>query len=160
MGLGRKVILVMGVSGCGKSTIGSLLANELNYTYLEGDDFHPVENIEKMKAGSPLTDSDRLPWLAKINGALREGENIVLACSALKDSYRTQLRKDIEGQFIIVYLHGTYEVIYNRMRARNHFMPSSLLQSQFDTLEIPDDAIKVSIDLAPPEILNLILENI
>ena len=153
-----KVIVVMGVSGCGKTTVGQALARRLGYPFYDGDDFHPPENVAKMASGVPLDDVDRAPWLARLNALLHEhlerGEGAVLACSALKRRYREQLRVGNEG-VLFVYLQGDFELIWERMQARpRHYMKASMLQSQFDTLEPPgsDEAIPVSIS-APFEVI-------
>ena len=134
----------MGVSGSGKSTLGYALAHKLGWDFFDADDFHPPENIAKMAAGIPLNDADRAPWLAALNErilSVREsGRHPVLACSALKERYRDQLLKGTEGMAIL-YLKGSYELIWSRMSMRRgHYMKPELLQSQFDTLEEPDDA--------------------
>jgi len=150
--LSNRIIYVMGVSGCGKSTIGKLIANELGIQFFDGDDFHPQANIEKMKSGQALNDDDRRPWLEAIN---THAKNIsltggaVIACSALKESYREKLSADIVENTIWVYLKGSFNLIQSRMMRRSHFMPSSLLQSQFDTLQEPSNAIIVSIKDRP-----------
>jgi len=136
--------LVMGVSGSGKSTLGYALAHKLGWDFFDADDFHPPENIAKMAAGTPLSDVDRVPWLAALNErilSVREsGRHPVLACSALKEKYRDQLLKGTEGMAIL-YLKGSYELIWSRMSMRRgHYMKPELLQSQFDTLEEPGDA--------------------
>ncbi len=141
----------MGVSGVGKTTIGKALAQELHWRFAEGDDFHSAANIAKMHAGIPLTDEDRAPWLqslrSAITGWLAAGENIVLACSALKTSYREVLQVSPEVKF--VYLRGGYELIAQRLASRHgHYMNPHLLRSQFDTLEEPKDT--VTIDVGPP----------
>ena len=140
----------MGVSGCGKSALSRALHEQLMAAgqparWLEGDDFHPAANVEKMRQGQPLDDEDRAPWLAELNAqmrqALAQGESAVLACSALKARYRQVLREGI-GHFVLIHPHGPFELIEARMKARQHkYMPASLLLSQFDTLEVPDDAI-------------------
>jgi gluconokinase len=149
------IVLVMGVSGAGKTTIGEALAKELGWRYVDADDYHPPENVAKMKAGTPLDDADRQPWLARINSELlsleRKHESAVLSCSALKDSYRQILRGGVK-RFEIVYLHGDFGLIEQRAKSRQHrFMPSSLLRSQFETLEPPAHAIEVDIS-APMEV--------
>ena len=147
----------MGVSGSGKSTIADRLAARLDWRFEDGDGFHPPGNVAKMSAGQPLTDDDRRPWLQaiadEIDRVSRQGERLVVACSALKRSYRDILshgRKDIR----FVFLNGSYELIAGRLAARKgHFMPPGLLASQFKTLEPPDTSehpITVSID-APVE---------
>lgn len=149
------VFIVMGVSGCGKSTIGKLLANELEVPFFDGDDYHPEVNVKKMASGNALNDNDREGWLKRLNSLATENSNLgaVIACSALKDSYRTILRQNLSKNIEFVYLQGTYEEISDRLAQRkNHFMPSGLLKSQFSTLEVPTDAISVSITKAPSEI--------
>ncbi|WP_459675399.1 gluconokinase [Acidisoma sp. 7E03] len=145
-------LIVMGVSGSGKSTIAADLAQRLGWPMIEGDDLHPAANIAKMSQGIPLTDADRTPWLetiaARIDDWRRAGQQGVVTCSSLKRAYRDILRaghKDVR----FVYLNGSYDLLYGRMQHRTrHFMPPALLQSQFDTLEVPgpDEAIAVSID--------------
>lgn len=146
-------IIVMGVSGCGKTTVGRALAASLNATFLDADDFHPEVNVAKMRAGTPLNDDDRAPWLAALNHELlsgsERGEGVVLACSALKKIYRTAIGVGLP-QAHWIFLDGSFELIAARMRDRpNHYMPESLLRSQFDTLERPEDAINISIELSP-----------
>lgn len=152
---------VMGVSGCGKSTVARALAERLGWTFHDADDFHPQANVDKMRAGIPLDDSDRRPWLARLNGllsdAIRSGSHPVLACSALKNSYRERL---VEGGLPVVgiYLQGNYEEILARLSAREgHFMPPALLRSQFEALEEPDDAWTVPIALPVDEIVDRIV---
>ncbi len=145
------IIILMGVSGAGKTTIGKVLAHELDWRFAEGDDFHSAANIAKMHAGIPLTDEDRAPWLqslrSAITGWLAAGENVVLACSALKASYRETLRVGPEVKF--VYLRGSYELIAQRLASRHgHYMNPHLQRSQFETLEEPKDT--VTIDVGPP----------
>jgi len=138
------VIIVMGVSGCGKSTVGKALAERLGRQFFDADDFHPVESLEKMREGIPLNDADREPWLQKLNqliqDSVRNGEKLVLACSALKDAHRQTLAAG-EIHPVFIYLRGSYEEILARMESRSsHFMPLSLLRSQFDALQEPADA--------------------
>ena len=148
-------IVVMGVSGCGKTTVGRGLATCLNATFLDADDFHPAANVARMRAGTPLNDDDRAPWLASLNHELRtrscRGEQVVLACSALKISYRIAISTEL-SQVHWIFLEGRFELIAARLRERpNHYMPESLLRSQFDALERPDDAITISTELSPDE---------
>jgi gluconokinase len=139
------IVLVMGVSGSGKTTIGERLAATLGARFLDADDFHPPENVAKMAAGTPLTDEDRAPWLARLNEALRGETNAVLACSALKENYRKTLGEGLRD-FRVVHLKGGYDFIHARLAARKHrYMPASLLQSQFAALEAPGDAIEVNV---------------
>ena len=143
------IVVLMGVSGCGKSTVGLLLAERLGYPFLDADEFHPPANVAKMAAGTPLTDTDRQPWLELLNGKLLGEKNAVLACSALKDSYRQVLSRGIAG-CRFVHLRGSLELIGARLAARKHrYMPASLLQSQFAALEPPVDAIEVDVAQAP-----------
>ena len=146
----------MGVSGVGKSTIGKLLAQELSIPFFDGDDYHPKENIAKMNAGIALTDDDRRPWLHALNMLAHEQiqkGSCVIACSSLKNSYRARLKKNIDAHVKFVFLNGTFELIKERIEKRAHFMPVSLLASQFDTLEKPIDSITLDIRLAPHEIV-------
>ncbi|MEO0413586.1 MAG: gluconokinase [Verrucomicrobiota bacterium] len=139
--MANSIILVMGVSGCGKSSVGARLAERLNGKYIEGDELHPESNIEKMSRGEPLTDSDRWPWFDKIIQAGQNGishQNVVFSSSALKRIYRDYLREAFPD-LVTVYLEGDFELIHSRMEAREHFMPPALLKSQFDALEAPVD---------------------
>lgn len=138
------VILVMGVTGAGKTTVGKLLAQQLVWQFLDADDFHPPENIEKMKHGIPLTDADREPWLAAIHKALLEhaakSQNVVLACSALKQKYRAKLAAGLDMR--ICYLKGSFEEISSHIEHRTgHFAGEAILAGQFADLEEPDDAV-------------------
>ena len=142
------IVLVMGVAGVGKTTIGEALAAALGARFIDADDYHPPENVAKMKAGIPLQDADRWPWLSRLNAELKTHRNAVLACSALKDVYRRRLAEGVEG-FRVVYLHCAAELIRERMKTRQHrYMPAALLDSQLATLEPPTDAI--AIDVAAP----------
>ena len=151
-------VVVMGVSGTGKSTVGAALADALGIPFVEGDDLHPAANVAKMAAGIPLTDADRAPWLDAVAAALESP--VVVACSALKRRYRDRLREAAPG-LALVYLHGTAELLAARMEGREgHFMPTALLQSQLDTLEEPapdEDAIPVDVALRPDEIVELVV---
>src|SRR3954464_8158269 len=140
------VIILMGVTGSGKTTIGRLLSKQLGWKYADADDFHSAANVEKMRSGIPLNDEDRRPWLETLRQLIRKGlehdENIVLACSALKESYRDYLVLD--DRVHLVYLKGDYETIRKRLNERHgHYMNPKLLDSQFDTLEEPTDALSV-----------------
>ncbi|MGJ5674162.1 MAG: gluconokinase [Nostochopsis sp.] len=158
------IILVMGVSGSGKSTIGKLLADSLDWKFSDADHFHSPQNIAKMQRGIPLDDGDRLPWLQDIQAAIKkwleENQNVVLACSALKTSYRQYFF--IGDQRIkLVYLHGSFALINKRLQERhNHFMSEKLLPSQFDSLEEPSDALYVDISLSPEVIVQNIRESL
>lgn len=158
------IYIVMGVSGCGKSTIGSNLAKALDIPFYDADDFHPVENVNKMANGTPLTDDDRLPWLRLLADNIQQWENsggAVLACSALKQSYREILKSTTENCVKFIYLHGDKSVLQARLSSReSHFMPESLLDSQLQTLERPTDALTVSIDQPVAEIMSSILKDI
>jgi len=145
-------ILVMGVSGSGKSTLASALADDLGWAMLEADDFHPPENKAKMAAGVALDDKDRAPWLAALASDLRDhasrGEAVVLACSALKESYRQTLRGG-DPDLLVVWVHGTRDLLARRMADRaGHFMPPALLDSQLATLENPCDSVMVDAALS------------
>ncbi|NWK76374.1 gluconokinase [Aquitalea sp. LB_tupeE] len=149
-------IVVMGVAGCGKSSLGQALANALSSAYIEGDRFHPPENIARMQAGIALTDADRAGWLtqlaAQLARARTEQKAVVLACSALKRRYRDTLRSG-DPDLLLVHLAGDKAVIAERMAARDaHFMPTSLLDSQFADLEIPDPASEnvITLDVSQP----------
>ena len=158
------VIVVMGVTGCGKTTVGETLASELNWKFLDADDFHPPENKKKMRSGVPLTDDDRVPWLKALHNevvkAIRSHNSIVLACSALKRAYRQMIRGDEDG-VLFVYLKGHEELIKSRLEKRtNHFMNPKLLASQFNTLEEPTNALYVDISQRPDEIVALIRQEL
>jgi beta-N-acetylhexosaminidase len=146
-------IIVMGVSGCGKTTIGDLVARELGVPFLDGDSLHPVENVAKMAAGAPLTDEDRWPWLATVGAELAKAGDggLVLACSALRRSYRDAIRAQAPDT-VFLHLHGTKEVLKARTEGRTgHFMPPALLDSQLATLEPLDaDETGVIINIGAP----------
>lgn len=140
-------IILMGVSGSGKTTVGRALAAARGCAFFEGDNYMPPANVEKMAASLPLTDVDRAPWLATLHDLLAEqaGAQVVLACSALKQSYRRQLSAGLQVRYVM--LKGDFDLIAGRLQKRlGHYMPESLLQSQFDTLEEPEDAIVVNVD--------------
>ncbi len=156
-----KAIVVMGVSGAGKTSIADLLANRLGCRFVEGDRLHPEANVKKMAEGTPLTDEDRWPWLDIIGKELKSarsaGEDIVVTCSALKKIYRERLRSAGGEPLYFVFLKGSPELLASRMGARKgHFMPTSLLQSQLATLESPEgetNVVTVDIDASVPEIV-------
>ena len=154
------IIVVMGVTGCGKTTVGEQLAARLGCGFSDADSFHPAANVEKMRAGIPLTDDDRWPWLAALRAAMDRwnaaGESRVVACSALRQVYRDVLspRRDV----VFVYLKGSHAVIERRLKARQgHYMNPALLDSQFATLEEPQDALVVDVDRSPEAIVAEIL---
>ncbi|XP_066113103.1 probable gluconokinase isoform X2 [Saccopteryx bilineata] len=178
-------LLVMGVSGSGKSTVGALLASELGWKFYDADDYHPEENRMKMGKGIPLNDQDRIPWLCNLHDILlrdvASGQHVVLACSALKKVYRDILirgeagapqKRDEPGEegalaevkLLVVYLAGSFEVISGRLRKRKgHFMPPELLQSQFDTLEppsAPENFIQISVDKDLSEIIAAVMKTV
>ncbi|MCT8999371.1 gluconokinase [Chelativorans intermedius] len=148
------LVVVMGVSGCGKTSVGARLAARLRLPFIEGDSLHPAANIEKMAAGIPLQDEDRWPWLARIGAAISaaaaEGQGLVIACSALKRAYRDRLNAAAGGRLFFVFLYGGRALLRERMRARTgHFMPAALLDSQLATLEDPrGEAHVVAVDIA------------
>jgi carbohydrate kinase (thermoresistant glucokinase family) len=160
-----RVIVLMGVSGSGKSTIGKRLSRTLGWPFRDADSFHPPANVEKMSRGIPLTDEDRAPWLAAIadwiDECLHTGEPGIVSCSALKRSYRRVLIGKRTG-VALVYLHGSFALISDRMsRRKGHFMPTALLQSQFETLQEPsaaEHALALSVHLPPKVIVERILE--
>jgi gluconokinase len=150
------VVVLMGVTGSGKTTVGKVLAKELNWKLYDADDYHPAANIEKMHRGVPLTDEDRKPWLQTlarlIDDARDRGENIILACSALKHAYQEYLRHHLDVVHYVC-LCGPEDVIQKRLALRTgHFINPALLPSQFEILEPPDDAIRVDVTGSPEEI--------
>ena len=160
----NKTIVVMGVSGSGKTSVGSGLALRLGWQFFDGDDFHPLQNVQKMAQGTPLMDADRIPWLEElqklIHTQFKQGNSIVLACSALKASYREILCKN-NPEVMFVHLVGDFQLIADRMRKRNdHYMKASMLESQFATLEVPADALSVSIDQPVAGIIEEIIQSL
>lgn len=162
------MLVVMGVSGSGKSTVAAQLAGRIGATYVDGDDLHPPENVAKMRSATPLTDEDRWPWLDRIAQALmdarRRGQGVVIACSALRRAYRDRLRTGTNGQARFVFLDAPFEEIHARLAVRvHHFMPEALLRSQFDTLERPGcdetDVQTVSAAQLPAAIVDDIVQN-
>jgi gluconokinase len=150
------IVIVIGVTGAGKTTVGSLLAKDLGWHFADADSFHSSANIEKMRRGIALDDADRDPWLAAMRAAIllwsSERKNVVLACSALKRSYRETLNIGPEVKF--VYLKGNYEAISKRLLSRHgHFATETILSSQFAALETPDDAIVVDLTKAPEQLV-------
>jgi len=146
-------LVLMGVAGSGKSTVGEALAKRIGATYFDGDDLHPRANIEKMSRGEPLTDEDRWPWLTLVGEALAQGDGTkIVGCSALKRIYRDHIRDKAKVPVIFVHLAGSREVISGRMGARTgHFMPTTLLDSQFAALEPPSaDELSVTVDIDQP----------
>lgn len=158
------VIILMGVSGSGKTTLGQLLSAELGWNFYDADDFHSQGNIEKMRSGIPLTDDDRIPWLktlkTRLDQWLAQGENAILACSALKASYRQILGEDSPA-VKYVYLQGSHAEILQRLQQRqNHFMPQKLLKSQFSALEEPQNCLRINISQTPQQIVLQIREKL
>lgn len=156
-----QIVILMGVSGCGKTSVGEALSKLKAVPFFDADDFHPYENKEKMKSGIPLNDQDRIPWLKTLNTLCKKHAKtgMILACSSLKESYREELSKDLEIDW--VYLKGSFELIQSRMQKRKgHYMPAALLQSQFDTLEEPTDALVVDIDQSVESIVAKIQQHI
>jgi gluconokinase len=157
------IYLVMGVTGSGKSTVGKMLADRLGWVYLEADDFHSAANKEKMHRGEPLTEADRLPWLAAMHRALKEqntkGKNAVLACSALTEEYRQILMKGLTVK--LIYLRGSRDLIASRLsRRKHHFAGVSILDDQFAVLEEPQNALVVGINGTPQQIFDEILQKL
>jgi gluconokinase len=157
------IIIVMGVAGAGKTCIGQLLARRLQCSFLEADDFHPSENIRKMSQGIPLTDEDRMPWLLALHQELAEsnqaGNSVVLACSALKQKYRDLLSDRLPVCW--VYLKGSSQLIRNRLQHRlGHFMKADMVQSQFQILEEPADALTVDAASSPNQVVDFIVAHL
>lgn len=157
------IIIVIGVTASGKTTVGKLLAEKLGWKFYDGDDFHSQANVEKMSRGSPLDDEDRKPWLESLRGliqsAIARGESAVIACSALKQSYRRLLR--VNDTVVFVYLHASVDLVRDRLKSRTgHFMPPALLQSQFDALEAPRQALRIDAALGLDEIVETVKDRL
>lgn len=153
----------MGVSGSGKTTVGKAVSNKFGWKYYEGDEYHPAENVEKMKNWIPLNDEDRLPWLLSLRKVIEEAiskrENIVISCSALKEAYRKILKVSEEVKFI--YLKGSYDLIRKRMEERiPHFFKPEMLKSQFDVLKEPQQAIEIDISKSSESIIGDLIDKI
>ncbi len=152
-------VIIMGVSGCGKSSVGEGLSARLGIPYRDGDDLHPTENVEKMRVGIPLTDEDRWPWLDRVAATLASDGPVIVGCSALRRAYRDRLRAGAGGPVHFIHLAGNREVIAARMASRTgHYMPPSLLDSQFAALEAPspEEALAVSIEQPLPAMIEAI----
>lgn len=144
-------VVIMGVAGCGKSSVGEVLSARLGVPYRDGDDLHRPEAVEKMRAGTPLTDADRWPWLDRVAGVLAAEAPVIVGCSALKRVYRDRIRAGAGGPVRFVHLAGSREVILTRMAARKgHYMPTSLLDSQFAALEAPGPEEAMTVDIDQP----------
>ena len=159
-----RVVILMGAMGCGKTTVGRLLAQQLHWPFFDGDDFHPEENVEKMRSGIALSDEDRKRWLENlrdhIHGCLRENTSAILACSALKQSYRDTLGVD-QSAVRTVYLKGSFQLLRQRIDRRHHpYMNKDLLKSQLDILEEPEDGLTVDIQDAPEAIVKTIIDRL
>ncbi|PLK73100.1 gluconokinase [Rhizobium sp. TH135] len=156
-------LVIMGVAGCGKSTVGAALSEQLKIPYQDGDDLHSAAAVEKMRAGIPLDDDDRWPWLDRIADALKSDAPLIIGCSALRRTYRDRIRAGTGGPVTFVHLAGDRDLIASRMASRSgHYMPLSLLDSQFATLERPgsDEAIEVTIDQPMDAIVGQVLSHL
>jgi len=159
----KQIIFMIGVAGSGKTTIGKLLHQKTSIPFFDADDFHPQANKEKMKAGHALNDEDRADWLQQLNNLAQKQMQLkgaIIACSALKEKYRSVLSTGIT-QPIWIFLQGSFETIMERINNRpGHFMPASLLQSQFESLEIPAEALTISVEKEPSAIVEIIYDNL
>lgn len=156
----RLAVLVMGVSGAGKTTIGRLIAERLQCRFLDADDFHPERNVRKMAAGQPLDDEDRWPWLEALAIAIAQESRVVLACSALKEAYRSRLR-EARPDLYTVWLDAPPEALQERVRQRQHrFMPASLLDSQFRDLEPPSQALRIDATARVEDLVATVVEQL
>ncbi|NBE06742.1 gluconokinase [Paragemmobacter ruber] len=153
-------VVIMGVSGCGKSSVGEGLAARLGIPYRDGDDLHPAANVAKMRAGIPLTDADRWPWLDAVAAVLAQEAPVIVGCSALRRVYRDRIRAGAGGAVRFIHLSGSRDVIAARMAARKgHYMPVALLDSQFATLEPPgpEEAVTIDIEQSLPRLIDSLL---
>lgn len=156
-------LVIMGVSGCGKSSVGQALAERLGIPYRDGDDLHPAANVAKMRAGTPLTDDDRWPWLDHVAQVLAREAPVIVGCSALRRAYRDRLRRGAGGPVRFVHLAGSRDVIAARMAQRSgHYMPLTLLDSQFAALEPPgpDEALTIDINQPLPALIDSLLSTL
>ena len=156
-------IILMGVSGCGKSSVGNALSETLGWPFFDGDDFHPQANIDKMASGIPLNDTDRQPWLESLHQLIQENldkqQSLIAACSALKAKYRQILQGDRKEEVFFVHLVGSFDLIFSRIQNRSdHYMGAEMLRSQFKALEKPINALTVSIDRSVSQIVKEIIE--
>jgi len=157
----KRIIILMGVMGCGKTTVGKLLADQLGCAFFDADDFHPAANRKKMAAGEPLSELDRQPWLRALRESIKawlvDGRTVVLACSALRQSYRDILSADPQ-QVSFVFLTGAKTLLMQRVSARSgHFMPASLLESQLNTLEPPEGVLTLDVKASPLQLVDSII---
>ena len=159
----NQIIFIIGVTGSGKTTVGRLLSEKTGISFFDADNFHTTANIKKMQGGTPLTDDDRAQWLENINRLAREQmklEGAIIACSALKENYRSILRNGVD-KVVWILLEGGYSLIYNRMKKRKgHYMPPELLQSQFDILEVPDYGLHVNVKDTPEKVVETIIDQL
>ena len=158
------IIVLMGVSGSGKTTVGRILSDRLGWRFVDADDFHPASNVQKMRSGAPLTDEDRWPWLDRLNALLRaeqsHGHDVIIGCSALKARYRERLSDGL-ADVRWVHLKGSFELIESRLKARRgHYMPPTLLASQFAALEEPEEALVLDIGAEPQTLASQLIESL